>query len=360
MRITIIGGGNVGTQLACHGAEKGNSVVIFTSKPERFSKELIIVNENNEELHRGSIELLTSDPKKAFSDADLIIVTVPAFAMEKAANEVYPYLKAGTKICLVPGTGAGECSFARCIKKGAIIMGLQRVPSIARLVEYGRKVKATGYRDKLYVAALPHKYTSECAKIISELLDMDCGELPSYLNLTLTPSNPILHTTRLKCLYNDYKEGVVYDKVPLFYEEWSDETSELLLKCDKEVQKICRALKDFDLSFVKPLKVHYESDTIEQFTNKIRNIQGFKGLTSPTIKVNNGYIPDFNSRYFTADFNYGLAILIEIADMLNVEAPNMKKVMNWYSSIIKNNNEYFSYSKYGIKTLEDFIKFYSK
>ncbi|MBR4376501.1 MAG: NAD(P)-binding domain-containing protein, partial [Spirochaetia bacterium] len=38
MKITIVGGGNIGTQFAIHCAEKGHDVVIFTSKPEKFSK----------------------------------------------------------------------------------------------------------------------------------------------------------------------------------------------------------------------------------------------------------------------------------------------------------------------------------
>lgn len=84
----------------------------------------------------------------------------------------------------------------------------------------------------------------------------DCEPLPDYLNLTLTPSNPILHTTRLMTLFKDYVPGkIVYSSVPLFYEEWSDETTELLFKCDAEVQGLCHELKVFDLSEVKSLRL---------------------------------------------------------------------------------------------------------
>ena len=34
MRITIVGGGNIGTQFAVHCAEKGHEVIIYTSTPE--------------------------------------------------------------------------------------------------------------------------------------------------------------------------------------------------------------------------------------------------------------------------------------------------------------------------------------
>ena len=70
MKVTVIGGGNIGTQLACHSAEKGHDVIIFTSKPDKFSPHPPIINENNEELHKGIIESATSNPEDAFKNAD--------------------------------------------------------------------------------------------------------------------------------------------------------------------------------------------------------------------------------------------------------------------------------------------------
>ena len=116
------------------------------------------------------------------------------------------------------------------------------MPSVARLTEYGNTVKAIGYRDEMFVAAIPHKETGECCKIIENIIGIKTTPLPNYLNITLTPSNPILHTTRLRNLYGDWKKGVVYKKVPLFYENWNNETSELLIACDTEVQQLCKTL----------------------------------------------------------------------------------------------------------------------
>ena len=226
-------------------------------------------------------------------------------------------------------------------------------------MEYGKIVRAVGYRLEMFVAALPSIETGECSKLIENILDIKTTPLPNYLNITLTPSNSILHTTRLKNLYGDYHEGVVYDSVPLFYEKWNNETSELLLKCDDEIQELCRALNCFDLSYVRSLRIHYESPTLEAMTKKISSIAGFKGLTSPTVKVGGGYIPDFNSRYFTADFSYGLAILVQIAEFSGVDVPNMKETLNWYYSIVGKRDEYH-FSDYGINSYEEFLEFYSK
>ena len=69
MNITVVGAGNIGTQFAAHCAEKGHSVTVFGSKPEKISSELTVINENGEILHKGTIKCATSDPQKAFSDA---------------------------------------------------------------------------------------------------------------------------------------------------------------------------------------------------------------------------------------------------------------------------------------------------
>lgn len=44
MNITIVGGGNIGSQFAVHCAAKGHSVIIYTSKYKDFSNELEIVD----------------------------------------------------------------------------------------------------------------------------------------------------------------------------------------------------------------------------------------------------------------------------------------------------------------------------
>lgn len=359
MNITIVGGGNVGTQFAVHCAEKGHKVTIYTSRTDAFSKTLSIVDENGTVVRQGEIEAATNDNGVAFGNADLIFVTVPAYCMGDAARAIIPHVKSGAMIGLVPGTGGGECAFARCLDRGVTVFGMQRVPSVARLVEYGKTVCATGYRDELFVASLPIARVDSVKEIISDIFDMKCSALPNYLTLTLTPSNPILHTTRLKTIFSDYGEGRVYDRLPLFYEGWNDESSRLLFACDEEVQRICKAIEKFDLSYVRSLKLHYESDTPEALTRKITGIKSFKGLKTPAVKVEGGYIPDLENRYFVADFSYGLTILKQVADLYGVSVPNIDETWNWYDSI-SIHKEIFRYGDFGITNKQEFEKFYNR
>lgn len=359
MRITIIGAGNIGTQFAVHCEAKGHQVTFYTKNYEKISKDINIVDgDGNIKLSAHNITA-TNNKEIAFKDADIVFVTVPAFMMKDIAQEIIDYLPAGTKVALIPGTGGGECAFKPFIDKGGVVFGLQRVPSVARLVEYGKTVCAEGYRGELFVSALPNKYSDECANFMQNIFDIKCSTLPNYLNLTLTPSNPILHTSRLYSLFKDYQKGTVYKYIPLFYEEWDDDSSQTLLTCDEELQNLCKNLKVIDLSEVKSLKLHYESDTTEKMTAKICSIKSLQGLSTPSIKVEGGYIPDFNSRYFTADFPYGLAIIRQIGEFCRFEMPNINKLYNWYKNMTKDIKE-FNYKEYNINTLEELAVFYLK
>lgn len=63
MRISIVGGGNIGTQFAVHCAEKGHDVTVFTSKPEIYDGHLNIVDENGVTTHEGEPVLLEANLK---------------------------------------------------------------------------------------------------------------------------------------------------------------------------------------------------------------------------------------------------------------------------------------------------------
>ncbi len=357
MRITVVGGGNIGTQFMVHCAEKGNEVIAYTSKPEVFNTHLNIVDANGVTTHEGDILCATADPDMAFSEAEFIMVTLPATMMKSIAQVIYDHANSEALIGVAPGNGGSECAFARCIERGNIFFALERVPAIARLVEKGKTVRSTGYRDELHIASIPGRYVNECCRLVEGIYEIPSKPIPNFLNLTMTPSNPILHTTRLRTIFCDYKPGVVYEKLPLFYEEWDDASSELLIACDEEVQEICRALPDYHLEFVKSLRVHYESSSAEAMTKKISSIAAFKGLTTPNIAVEGGFIPDLHSRYFTADFSYGLTIIKQIADFAGVNTPNIDATMAWYKNLALEHNS-FKYSDYGIHTREDFKRFY--
>ena len=357
MRITIVGGGNIGTQFAVHCAEKQHEVIVYTSKQSLFDRRLRIIDENGNTTHAGEIRFATDDPVRAFQDAELILVTLPPMVVGPAAKVIYEHTDRSVMIGVVPGNGGIECAFGPCIERGNIFFGIERVPAIARLLEPGKTVCSTGYRSELHVSSLPSVHAERCSALIEEIFDIPCRPIANYLNLTMTPSNPILHTTRLRTLFGDWQPGMRYPSVPLFYEHWNDASSELLLACDDEVQQICRALPEFDLTGVKSLREHYESPTVQAMTKKISGIPAFRGLPTPMVECDGGWIPDLKSRYFTADFSYGLSIIKQIAEFAGVSTPNIDGTLHWYRTIAVVKDE-FHFADFGISDREALRRFY--
>lgn len=64
-----------------------------------------------------------------------------------------------------------------------------------------------------------------------------------------------------------------------------------------------------------------------------------------------------NSRYFTADFTFGLGILVQIADLLEVKVPNMRETLQWYTNFASE-QETFQFIDYSVKCKNDFLQLY--
>ena len=357
-KICVIGGGNIGTYLAVTAKRKGYAVSFIVSDPSRFSSKLSVMENDSDILYSEQIDVITSDFAFAMESVDVVFITYPSFLFEELNKKLLPFIKPGVKLFFLPGTGGCEFQFSECIFKGAQLFGLQRVPGVFRLEEYGKKVKLSGKRDKLFIGSLNAKDEEILSfnRFVIDFFEIPCEVLPNYLCITLTPSNPILHTTRLYSMFKDYSEGEFYDRNMLFYEEWTVESSKFLIECDAELQKLCREIEKYglDLKTVRSLKEHYAVGDEISMTSKIRSISSFKGLTSPMKQTENGWIPDFSSRYFSADFPYGLKIILDIAKCFSVPAKKIEIIWNWYVSLNLPNNECFELNM----SKEEFLRKY--
>lgn len=373
MNICVIGGGNMGTLISAEiSLSKKHNVRLLASKAHLFSNEIIIDDWNDNTQKRAHIGLITADKQKALENAELILITVPANALAKLVEEIYPYVQKNAIIGMIPGSGGAEFVLSKFRQKGCIIFGLQRVPSISRVKEYGRTVSNQGRKAKLEISCMPQESTNDVADLVAELFNIPCDVASNYLNITFTPSNQILHTTRIYTLFKHYENGIEYPQQKYFYKDWDDDSSVALIACDYELQMICKELSFFDLSGVKSLLEHYEVNDYQEMTYKLSHIRAFANIKIPMILLENGnYVPDKENRYFTSDIPYGLCIIRGFADILNVPTPNIDKVLKWYEKFA--DLEYFVNEKfigkdlintgipqnYGINTEKDIIDFYS-
>ena len=371
MRITIVGGGNIGTALCAELAHKGHRVSLLTSKPKLFRSELSVMLADEDQIVSGKMDRISDLPQDVLPSAEMIIVTLPAFLMRSFADRALPYVQPGTILVTMPGYGGVEFIFKDIVEKGVILVGFQRVPAVYRLIEYGRCSRMSGRRAALHFAALPADKTTDVKDSLEAVFSMPCMALQNFLCVTLTPSNPILHTARLYSLFGDLPADGTLDQNPLFYGEWSPAASHWLIRCDAELQALLTRIP-LNLHEVVSLKQHYESDTEEAMTNKLRSIQSLHTIRSPMVEDNGCWRIDWNSRYFQADFPFGLAIIRGIAELFAAPTPAIDVVLSWYAQSVgleyylsdgsfagKDLNKTGIPQNYGIRCANEFIQIYT-
>lgn len=375
MNICIIGAGNIGTYLAAYiSMNNENKVWLHTSKPESFKETIALIEEEKNIAHDIKIHCITSSYEEAVSNADYILITYPSFMMKKTINNILPFLKKGAVVGAIPGFGGKEYLIDKLLEKECIFFGSQRVPSIIRLEKYGESVLLKQKNPFMKVRVIPGEYSEKVAKDMTGFIDIPCIPLKSYLAITLSPSNPTMHPSRLYELFHDYVEGEsVYDRNPYFYEEWGTMASSELLKLDEELELIFNAFNinnDFDANDIEKIKTRYNIETPEELSEKINTAPGFIGIDSPMVKVEGGYIPDKNSRYFIEDIQFGLCILKAFAEILDVKTPEIDKIATWGQNFLgkeyivngrlngKDINELTIPQNKGINTTEELIKYY--
>ena len=168
--------------------------------------------------------------------------------------------------------------------------------------------------------------------IFEQLLNTPVKLLDNYYEVSLSNSNPLLHPARMYTMWKDWNPMVVYDRIPSFYAEWTDEASQLLIDMDSELQLLLRHLS-IDQNSVPSILDYYESVDASSLTQKIRSIPAFKTIQSPMMQAGNGFIPDLKSRYFTEDFECGTFYIRDTARLNGIDTPAINRVCEWYESL---------------------------
>lgn len=307
-------------------------MTVLTRQPDKWATTLSIITPE-ENVIQGGLSRITSEPSEACKDADIVLLCLPGFAIEDELKRMARHLDAHTWVGSVVCSSGFFFEAFKTLRPTQPLFGFQRVPFISRVKEYGHSALMLGQRASLNIAVEHYGDNEEVRSTIERLFYSPVNLLGSHYEVSLTNSNPLLHTSRLFAMWKDYDEGTVYDRQPQFYYDWTDETSQLLIAMDEEFQRLCKKFPIRE-GAIPPLLEYYESVDAPSLTRKIKSIPAFAGLLAPMIEVDGGYIPDFASRYFTEDFPYGLKIIHDLAHENNVGVPMIDKVYEWGMSKI--------------------------
>ena len=334
MKICICGGGNLGHVVAGFVSAQGrHEVSLLTRQPERWSTELTI-EAPEETTYIGHLNGIFSDAKHAVSDAQIILLCLPGYAIRDTLLQIKAYLRPDAAVGTVVSSTGFFFQAMDILPPSQTLFGFQRVPFISRVIDYGHRARLMGYKDRLELAIEHCSQPETLRDALSNMLRTPIHLLSSHYEVSLSNSNPLLHPSRLYSLWKDWHEGIIYDRIPMFYEEWTEEAAQLYINMDRELQALLEQLPVRKGSIATVLH-YYESTDAPSLARKLRSIEAFKGIASPMIPVEGGFIPDFHSRYFTEDFPFGLAFVHRMTHEKGIPSPTIDMIYEWGMKMIK-------------------------
>ena len=334
--ICICGGGSLGHTIAGFVASKEDyNVSVLTRNPEKWSKAIDVTDLDNHHYH-GELLYVTNTPSLAISNANIVLLCLPGYAIKDVLQQIKPYLSPSTFVGTVVSSTGFFFMAAQVLSSDIPIFGFQRVPFIARTKEYGKSASLLGYKPSLSVAI---ENTSDAKKqelllMLEHIFQVPIKLLSSHFEVSLTNSNPLLHTSRIYSLWRNWKPGVKYDHCPSFYADWTIEAAHYYIEMDREFQAMLKLLPISNGAIPNVLD-YYDSHDEQSLCDKLASIPAFKNIKAPMIgNENDGYEPDFNSRYFTEDFPYGLYSIVKVARDINFKTPVIEEVYRWGMNMI--------------------------
>ena len=328
LSVCICGGGSLGHVCAAFMGSRGVRVSILTNHPEAWKEEVVATDLEGKE-YKVRLHAVSNDAGSVVPAADIILFCLPGFLMKEELAKIRPWIHQDQWIGSVVSSTGFFFSAISEFGTDAKLFGFQRVPFIARVERYGQSAHLLGYKNSLNVALWNVVEKELAHQLFTSLFSTPVRLLDNVLEVSYTNSNPILHPSRLYALFKDWKPTVKYDKPILFYEEWNDESSEILISCDEEFKQMLHLLPMNEASIPSLLEYYEQKDT-SSLTEKIRSIEAFKGILTPMRQTDDKwFIPDFSSRYFTEDIPYGLLIIKATAQLIHFPTPHIDEVITW-------------------------------
>lgn len=364
MKVAILGAGHGGYAMSADLTLGGHEVTLYELPQYKMNIEPVIKSGGIEIVGQArtgfaKIYKATTNIKEAVQKAELVMIVTPAFMHEKFVEEALPYLE--DRQTIVFNTGNWAClRFAKKLKAEKDV----RVAQTALLVyscrrEVGKAfVEVAGVKKDLLVSALP---ATDTDKVISTLdggkifggnprliaaknvLHIDLENLNTTMHPAITLANTA-HVERTKGDFLFYKDGV------------TPAVGKIIEAVDAEQAAIA---KKFNIE-----KVPAHEWLLRYYGAKGRNmyeaIMDCKPYHVPSEKAPS----NFQHRYIVEDVPYGLVPTSSLGDVVGVQTPTMKALIQ-LASVINGVNywkEGHNAEKMGLvgKTSEQILRYVTK
>ena len=350
--VTVCGGGNAVHVLVGMLADRVRRLNLYVSTGERASRwksspGVEVKSRDGAVLYSGRPTIVSCSAAEVIPDADLVLLSVPAYSLKKYLTAILPNLRSGGTLVAMPGSGGFHWiveSVARQLqlRLPATVGGTCHLPMTCRWDRYSRSACLLSLKDEIKVAATPGTEVGRVADLLQALLKpIRITSVRHLILCNLYPANQIIHTSRLFELFRGWKPGVSYAENQDFYHSMGSDTIRILQPLSDELGSICAALERLaprthlrqDWDDIQTAMIKYYHSSIrepETLLGCFTTNRAYAGLTTPMIQGrDHRWQPDWSHRYMTEDIPFGLCVVKGIAETAQVPTPMTDAIISW-------------------------------
>lgn len=302
MNLVIVGWGNLSHAIAVYASHYEESVTVL-SQSSRATTSVLSAKIFDGTMKTSKPIAVTQNVQEALKKGDVVLFTLPSHLMSQKIKEIAPFLTQNHIVGSVVGFGG----FAWMIRSAAVhvkgIFVLQRSPYICRVIEKGESIDILGFKKELFLCLKQGSSEIDVGMLQKKLANWFQSKISfvqSLLEVTISNSNPILHTCRLYSLSKDLS----LNSETLFYADWDNTAAEMLIACDEEIQKITTQLPQ-EFPMYRSIEDYYEVSGPDALRKKIRSIEAFQKIKCPLVHIHGKNRLDISSRFFQEDVPLG-------------------------------------------------------
>jgi len=211
MKIAILGTGAYGIALALMFNENTKNITMWT-RYEKEKNEILQTRQNNKVLKDVTIPEninITSDMKEAVEKANIIVIAVPAGAIDEVSIELKNYYKKSQHICIASkGIEQDSCRFVEDVvtkhiktKKLAVISGGSFAIDIVKKVPIGLSLATKNkYTEKILKETLQNQYLK--LRSTKDILGIEvCGSIKNVIAIASGILNGLGYPESTQCMF---------------------------------------------------------------------------------------------------------------------------------------------------------------
>jgi opine dehydrogenase len=306
-RVTVMGAGPGGMAAAAVLARRGYHVALFNRSPGRLADAqqrggIEIEGDLGEEF--VSLPVITTEPEAALSDAQLVLIAVPAYGQIPMAGIAQPFLRSNSILLLLTGS-CGSLEVAIMLRKAGI--DLDRGVLLGETVTLPQSARMTGparlrvkLPSQIRVAAFPGRRTAELMDRMGDTLKL--LPKPNVLDPGLNNPNFLIHPAPMLLNYAAVERAEGY--LSIMNEGMTPGVLRCLDAVDAEKMALCRALG------LKPISIddlYRETGSGPQVYRKKGEPFGLRDRIWP--------------RYIDEDVPYGTVLMSSLGRLIGVPTP---------------------------------------